>query len=462
MSAVSVVRDHDGLEIFVPLIVHAIIALMRVWYRILPVGICLWLVACGANTPPPSLAAQTPLVSTPFATDIASESRTPAPSPTSAVTPDALQPIELTLWVPEEFAPGAERGGDVLARQLVEFEAAHPNIRINYVLKAPYGKGGIVDWLTQLNELMPDQLPDAAIVDSRDLDELAKLGLLHPLQRDLPAGTFWDLFPPAQRIARQRGQWNNQPLVLETEHLVYDTRRLTKPPVSWQEVLSGTLQFAFAADSTEAFLFHYLQNGESVDPRDPSALGSGVMQAILDYYQRARAGGNLKENAAVMKSAREVMPLFVSGQTPMAQVRARDFLIERENLPNAMAAAIPTRDGSEAALVSGWTYVVITDDPPKQRAAGEYLAWMIDPGRMAAWSSAARLLPASTSAFAQSQEVSDYADLVWSLLEHAIVAPGFSQQAPYADAWHKAVTAVMNGQLAPDDAAVRAVQAITQ
>lgn len=435
---------------------------MRVWYRVLPVGICLWLVACGANTPPPSLAAQTPLFSTPVATETASDSGTPTPSPTNAATPNTLQPITLTLWVPEEFAPGAERGGDVLERQLVEFEATHPNIRIQYVLKAPYGKGGLVDWLIQLDELMPDQLPDAVIVDSRELDELGKLGLLQPLQRDLPAGAFWDLFPPAQRIARQRGHWNNQPLVLETEHLVYDARRLRAPPLSWQDVLSDTKQFAFAADSTEAFLFQYLQNGGSVDPREPSALGSGIMQAILDYYQRVRANGNLNETTAVMKSAREVMPLFVSGQAPMAQVRARDFLIERENLPNARAAAIPTRDGSEAALVSGWSYVVISDDPPRQRAAGEYLAWMIDPGRMAEWSGAARLLPASTSAFAQSQEPPEYADVLWGLLEHAIVAPGFSQQAPFADAWHAAVTAVMNGQLAPDDAAVRAVQAILQ
>lgn len=433
------------------------------WYGILPVGICLWLVACGANTPTPSLAAGTPLFSTPFATEIASELPTLTLLPTRADTFfDASHPIVLTLWVPEEFATGAERGGDVLERQIAEFEAAHRNIRLEYVLKAPYGKGGLVDWLTQLNELMPDQLPDAAIVDSRELDRLEKLGLLHPLQRDLPAGVYWDLFPPAQRIARQTGQWNNQPLVLETEHLVYDSRRFGTPPLSWQGVLSDTAQLAFAADSTEAFLFHYLQNGGSLDPREHPALDASVMQAILDYYQRARANGNLNENTAVMKSARDVLPLFVSGQTPMAQVRARDFLIERSRLPDAQVAAIPSRDGSQAALVSSWSFVVLADDSGEQRAATDYLIWLIDPTRLGEWSNAARLLPASTSAFAQSLEESAYADVVWGLLQNALVAPSFALQAPYAEAWHHAITAVMNGELAPDDAAFRAVQAITQ
>lgn len=434
---------------------------MRVWYGLVPVGICVWLVACGASIPPPIVAAGSPFP-TSSATAIVSETPTPAAPPTPEASPDTLLPISLELWAPEEFASGAEHGGEVLGRQIVEFETAHPNIRLDYVLKAPYGKGGMVDWLVQLQELMPDRLPDAAIVDSRELERLEKLGLLQPLQRGLPAGAFWDLFPPAQQIARQTGQWNNQPLVLETEHLVYDTRRVAAPPLSWQEVLSDTTQFAFAADSTESFLFHYLQNGGKLNPREHSAHDTGVMLDILEYYRQARENGNLNDDTAFLNSARQIMPLFLSGQTPMAQVRARDFLVEQSRLPNARVGAIPSRDGSPAALVSSWSFVVLTDEPGKQRAAMEYLAWLVDPARMGEWSNAARFLPASSSAFAQSVQEPAYSDVVWGLLQNALVAPAFTVQGRYAEAWHNAVTAVMNGQLAPADAAFRAAQAITQ
>lgn len=431
---------------------------MRAWHGILLAGFFFWLAACGVTNPPsPSPAAAT---LTPIA--VLMDVATPVPAPTRNVTPDTTQPIVLTVWVPEEFATGAERGGDILDQQIAEFQIAHANVKLNYVLKAPYGKGGIIDWLTQLQELMPERLPDAAIVDSRELDSLEKLEILHPLNRALPSGAFWDLFPPAQTIARRNGQWNNQPLTLETEHLVYDARRVAAPPPSWQDVLTDTTQFAFAADSAETFLFHYIENGGSLNPKDHPALDASVMQAILEYYQRARANGNLNESTAVMKSAREVMPLFVTGQATMAQVRARDFLIERNRIPNALAAPIPTRDGRATALVSSWSFVILTKDAPKQGAAATYLAWMIDPARMGAWANAARFIPAGKSAFAQSIESAEYANVLWNLFSDALAAPSFTQQAPYADAWHDAVEAVLNGQLAPDDAAFRAVQAITQ
>ncbi len=436
---------------------------MRVWFEIMLAGLLFWLAACGATNLPPPRVAQTPTPPAPPASVAATPaSPTRSALPTLAASTDASKPLELTIWVPEDFATGAERGGDVLEKQIADFHTAHPNISITYVLKAPYGKGGMVDWLMQLNELMPDRLPDAAIVDSRELDRIEKLGLLHPLNRALPSGMFWDLFPPAQKMARLHGQWDNQPLTLETEHLVYDTRRIATPPVTWQDVLTSTAQFAFAADSTEAFLFQYLENGGSLDPYAHPVSDTSAMQVVLDYYQRARANGNLNENTAMLKSAREVMPLFLTGQTPMAQVRARDFLIERARLPNALAAPIPTRDGRATALVSGWSFIIVTDDAARQNASAAYLAWLIDPARLAAWTRAADMLPAGKSAFAQALTTPQYAEILWALLQDALVAPSFSQQTAYANAWHSAVQAVFSGQLSPDDAAFRAAQAITQ
>ena len=106
--------------------------------------------ACGTtNLTPPSRAAETAVVSTALTPSLTFELPTRVPVPTQIVTPDASQPVILTLWVPEEFATGAEHGGDVLEKQIAEFQIAHPNITINYVLKAPYGKGGMLDWLSQ-------------------------------------------------------------------------------------------------------------------------------------------------------------------------------------------------------------------------------------------------------------------------------------------------------------------------
>ena len=434
---------------------------MRAWNALVIAGMVLCLAACGTETRSPI----TPIAPTPDAVvtpvvpvETAAPTRIVLPP---AMTPEATRPITLTLWVPEEFAPGAERGGDILETRANEFEQTHPGIKIDYVLKAPYGKGGITDWILQLHELMPERLPDAAIVDSRDVATLQQLGLAQPLQRALPSGAYWDLFPPAQRMARQGGAWNNQPLVLETEHLVYDTRRVATPPLTWQDILTTTTAFAFAADSTDTFLLHYMHDGGVIARGKNSATDAGVMQNVLDFFQRARANGNLSQTVAAMQSAREIMPLFASSQVPMAQVRARDFLNERARLPNAAAAPVPSRDGSTAALASGWTYVILTRDSQRERAAQEYLQWIDEPAFLGEWAQAARLIPASSSAFAQAFASDAYADTLRAILNAAQVSPGFDAQQPYATAWHAAVQAVLNGQLSPEDAAFRALQTIS-
>lgn len=434
---------------------------MHAWNVFVP-AVIIWLAACGTATPSAqSFAVATPeSVPTPLAT--AGTPETLALFPTPIATSGIQPPLDLTFWVPEEFATGAEKGGDVLESQVAAFTAEHPDINIDYVLKSPYGKGGLVDWLAQLDELMPERLPDAAIVDSRELDQLERLGLLQPLGHELPSGAFWDLFPVAQRIARRDGVWVNQPLVLETEQLVYDTRRVGTPPATWDEVLETKNQFAFAADSTDTFLQNYLDNGGDLDPSKHATIDVGAVQEVLDYYQRAQANGNLNETTSVIKSAREVMPLFVSGKFPLAQVRARDYLSERGRLPFARSAPPPTRDGSGGALVSSWSFVILTPDPERQRAAAEYLAWLDDPARMAEWSAAAQMVPAGQGAFAQAIEPQSYADVLRQIIEQGIAAPEFSAQAPYTDAWRQATEAVLGGTLSPEDAAYRAVQSIQQ
>lgn len=425
----------------------------------------LLLAACGASASParinPTL---TPAVTTPQQTDrLTDRISTPVAIASPTVIPSGpREPITLTLWVPEEFAPGAEQGGDVLQKQLDQFHAAYPNIRIKFILKAPYGKGGVVDWLRQLRELVPERLPDMAVVDSRELDELERLELLQPLAHDLPAGMFWDLMPPAQKIAAPDGKWNNVPLVLDLEHLVFDSQRIQTPPATWDQVLATKARLAFAAQSLESFLFHYLENGGRVTTDQQPAQEASIMEAVLTFYQRAQVADILPESAAAIKSARDVFPLFAGGQVPMAVVYARDFRSEQARLPQARVAPIPTRDGRATALVSAWSYVILTADPSRHAAAARWLAWVDEATHLAEWSASARLIPARASAFAAAVMPEDYAASLYPLIRDGMVAPSFAEQAPYAKVWAEAVEAVLGGGLAPADAATRAASAMVR
>src|SRR5207247_8018626 len=110
----------------------------------------------------------TPIIgSTPTATATRAPDQVPF---STTLTPGlgATRTITLTIWAPEEFAPGTTRSGQVLQRQLDEFSHAHPDITLNFVLKNRYGPGGLLDFLLKVQSLVPGRLPDLVLMDSRE------------------------------------------------------------------------------------------------------------------------------------------------------------------------------------------------------------------------------------------------------------------------------------------------------
>lgn len=415
--------------------------------------LCVLLAACSPAASPgtqPTAITQSATAST-VPSEAAPATRL-APVPVPAATTGKLL---LTVWAPEELSPSAPRGGEVLRNQIADFEAAHNGIGLTYAVKAAHGKGGLADFVLQVNDLVPERLPDVIVIESRELEPLARAGLIQPLSRDFPAGVFLDLFAPAQVLASDNGVYTNLPVVVDTEQLMYDSRLVTIPPATWDQLIASASHIAFSADSTDVFLFHYLENG-GVLPASPGAgLSQAVVETVLAYYQRLRREQLLSDNAIGLRTSGDVMPLFESGQVPLAQVSASDWLAKRALLPDAGIAAVPTHDGRATAWVTAWSYAVLTRDPARAQAAVEYIAWMNDPARVAEWASSAQRVPARKSAFAAALGSTKYVDLLWLCLENGIAAPSFQAQQRYLGSLHAALQAVLRGQLSPQVAATQ-------
>lgn len=415
------------------------------------------LTACSTApiAPTPPAGSETPVAPTPTATEV--RSLPDSPTPTPAI--EASQVVTLTIWTPEAFSPEAAQGGQVLQRQVEAFTRAHPDVAVKFVLKNPYGRGGVLDFLVRVNALVPGLLPDLVLIDSREVDVAAQAQLLQPLDRDLPSGAFADLLPPAQKLAMQNGQWLSLPLTLDLQHLAYNTKVVRDPPMTWDQLLKGGAPFAFPADDDDAFLFQYLQNrGRISSSPEPAPLNVSVTTSVLTFYQRARSANLVPDSVLSLKTTHDVWALFAEGQVPMAQVEATDYLAEHERTPNAGFAPLPTQDGQSTTMVNGWNYAIITTNPRHHAAAAEFLEWIDEPSRLAEWATSARLVPARRSAFALSVTPREYGDFLLGLLEEAIVAPTFADRVPYGQAWHSALQAVLRGQSTPGEAALRAAQ----
>ncbi|MGE5140462.1 MAG: extracellular solute-binding protein [Rudaea sp.] len=369
----------------------------------------------------------------------------------------------MTVWAPEALSPEASKGGQILQRQLEEFSQSAPGVRVNYVLKNPYAQGGLVDFLLQVQALVPSRLPDVVVIDSTQLDTVDKAQLLQPLDRDLPAGAMADLFSPAQKLARVDGRWVALPITVDVQHLAFNKEIVAKPPTTWENTISSGGSFAFPAVGDDAFLFQYLENGgRFTTGRQPGALDASVISSVLTYFEQARAAKLVPDSTLGIKTTHDVWPLFASGQVALAQVEASDFWSGMDRLPNAGYAALPTRDGREASFVATWNLAIVTSDPVRHAAAAKLLNWLNEPSRLSEWATAARVIPARRSAFVNAVTPTDYADFLRRLIEAGIVAPSLAERAPYSTGWRTALQAVLRGQSTPAEAASKAAQPAIQ
>ena len=355
-----------------------------------------------------------------------------------------------------------QTAGQVLQNQIAEFKETHPGVGVVYEQKAPYGKGGLVDFMLQVNDLVPNRLPDVAVVDSRGIGRVEKRSVVAALEPRPPIGRFFRFVRLCSKDSGRGREWVDLPASLEVDQLSYDSSTVEEAPATWDAVITGKQPFLFAVGDTDVFLFHYLENGGTLSPRTQPSLDVSVMTTVLAYYSKLKSAKLLPDAALGLKSTDEVWQPFSLAQAPLAQVRGKDYLSETTHASNSGVAAIPTRDGRATTLAHSWSYVVLASEPGRHAAAVQLLEWLNDPVRIGEWANVLHVVPARKSAFPNAIQPGPFGDLMVAILDDAIVSPTFDEQAPYLAAWQDAIQTVLRGEFAPADAAARAAQAISQ
>lgn len=413
------------------------------------------LIACATPAPlaTPILPPPTPVTIPPIA-----PTSTPSPVLTREMptrTPLAMTSvITLTLWTTEDLAPSATPAGSVLKNQFDAFTAINPNIRIEVVLKKPYGKGGLLDFLLTTSAVVPAQLPDLVTLDVTEVPVAAQANLLQPLDVWLPSHLKNDFFPLAFRAAHYQNRWVALPFVLDAQHLVYNKTVVKKPPATWDEYLKQKMSLLLPLGGDDAFLLQYLALTSTGDGYVPMPTDAANIAQVLAFFKRARDLNVLPETAINVKGGEDAWALFATGQVTMAQVSASRYLLERDKVPYAAFALVPTRDGKPATVAGSWAFAVVTTDPMRQAAATRFIQWLVQGERLAPWLRAAKRLPATRTTMALVIEPPEYATFLRETLEHsAYWAAAMPHETKVAQAWRAAIAAVWKGTTTPEDAA---------
>jgi ABC-type glycerol-3-phosphate transport system substrate-binding protein len=406
----------------------------------------------------------------PTTTPVVSD-ETPIPEPASPVaeaTPPGPSVITLTVWTTEAFSPTQViTSGQILAQQVVAFEESHSDVRIRFLLKKPYGKGGVLDSLMTTGVVVPDLLPDLVGIDVDELGVAVQAGLVQPLDDLIPPDLVGDLYPFARAAGTYDGRLYGLQFQTDLDHLVYNTGQVSIPPRSWPGVLSNPGPYVFPAGGraglvNDAFLIQYLAvraqpaAGSSEDP----FLEAESLAAVFQFYRDGVSRGIFPANIVDYSTTDDCWRDYLAGQAILTQVSTHRYLADRGRLSSAAVAPIPAINGPGAAIGRGWVLALAATDTTRQSAAVAFMVQLMSAEANAAWNQAAGYLPTRQAALAEWDEADSYTRFIQQQLQEAQPRPRLSNYTQVAAALQEAVESVLSGALTPEEAAAQAIENI--
>lgn len=424
-------------------------------------------------TPPPPLPATISPEIRATTDIIASTSRPPLletePATTSAVSssePQAL--INLELWTVEVASPDAEgEAGRAFGNGLQVFAATYPDVAVSVALKNPSGKGSVLDYLRTASQVAPSVLPDLVVLNTVDLAQAARAGLVVPLDELVSPALSNDLLPAARAAGTVDERLVGIPFEMDVEHLVYNTNKVSSAPISWTNILSANTTYAFPAKgrnglANDAFLIQYLAlGGRLQDDEGQPTLDEQPLRTVLSYYRRGTEMDVITPSALEIGATDDIWPTYIAAQIGIAHVTSHQFLTDREVLHASEFADIPTQDGTPLTISRGRALAIVTHDPARQAMAVRLIEWIMAPDNNATWNRAAAYIPTRYAAFTMIEGSDPYWTFLQRQLEFAVPPPAFTGYDQIGRVLQQAVVEVLSNEATPEEATAAAIDAIT-
>lgn len=368
------------------------------------VVLALCLLAATAGCSPADVATPASTTTTTISTSTPAPAVTAILPPTGTVPVSASSIITLTVWTIPVFAPGETTGAARLLQEQSDlFSEAHPDYRLDWVVKPAVGSGNLRDFLLAAQDVAPAIAPDMVVLDLQDLGDLTRAGLLQPVDDFISEEMRSDLFPFARNAVVIDGQWYGIPIAADIEHVIYDSAAVDAPPLTWSDVLSDTISYAFPAGGqggqvNEAFLIQYLAlGGRLYDNEGLPTLDRDPLAEVLSFYADGVREGLFAPGLLDIQTTEDALGVYLSGEVDMSNIQSDIYLSNREKFRNSAFATIPTWNGTVATVGHGLAFSLITTDPNRQIGAKALSDWMVLSDQLSDWIRVAGHLPARRS-----------------------------------------------------------------
>jgi multiple sugar transport system substrate-binding protein len=384
------------------------------------------------------------------------------PVPTQEAAPTPAGPVTLRIWLPPEFDPNSgSQAGEILKARLDEFTSRRPGTQIDVRIKAPDGPGGLLDSLTTASAAAPLALPDLVALPRPLMETAALKGLVHPYQNLSSPIDQPDWYMYARQLARLQDSIFGIPFAGDAMTLVYQPSIVSTPPDALSSALDSPGPLAFPASDPQALYTLALYQAAGGDVRDEQGrpiLDANVLAQILSFYQEGSQSQLTPFWLTQFQNDAEVWQAYKEGRVPMVVTWMSRYL--KESQPDMAATPLPTLNGDDFTLASGWVWSLASPDAEKQKLSTELAEFLSESGFMARWTAEAGFLPTRASALASWKDASIQA-LANQVLLSAQLYPPEDLLTSLAPALERATVDVLKQENTPQKAAEDAAQSLT-
>jgi ABC-type glycerol-3-phosphate transport system substrate-binding protein len=310
--------------------------------------------------------------------------------------------------VPPQFSPLEENtAGSLLQARLDEFIAGREDVHIEVRVKALDGPGGLLDSLTTASASAPLAMPDLIALPRPMLETAALKGLLHPYNDLIDESEDTDWYPYASQLSHLQDSLFGLPCTGDALILVYRQEGVVQPPTALEAALQSPGPLAFPASDPQALFtlaLYQAAGGAILDEQGRPFLDKVPLTQVLEFYLQAASSEFTPFWLTQLQTDDQAWDAFQKGQAAMVVTWASRYLQERPS--DTAAARLPTLDGTEFTLATGWVWALSSPRPERQALAAQLAVHLTESDFLAQWTQALGYLPPRPSALAAWQDTS--------------------------------------------------------
>jgi len=343
----------------------------------------------------------------------------------------------LQVWIME---PGSPELRAFFTSATTEFEAGHPGDRVQVQF---------VPWASAHDQFVTaiggGQVPDVAEMGSTWTPEFGDIGALEPA--DLggndadPAGRY---VPSLVEGATIDGTVYGVPWYAGARALIYRSDVLASlglsAPTTWDELLSvgrairdrtGMAAFGVAGNAEHYVLPMVWQNGGEIAYQKGGVWRSGMDSpqavAAVQFYADLYRTERFAPAGALSWNARDVRKAFEAGDLAMMIGGAWDLkalLAAHPELAGKVGTALlPAGPAGDRDTFAGGSHLVVFSGTKKAALARRYLDFLVEPARVAAFTTKIGFLPGARDAIAAASSDPLYQPFSAQLEDHSRTYP---------------------------------------